>query len=122
MWRAHSRASDHPRKDHGGFESKREQNVGVLMMKHKIAIAVGMVLLLCPIASIWAHHSTTALFDMGRRISVTGALTKVDWVNPHIKVAIEANGEGGKIDHWLFESNPPSWYRSVGLARADFAK
>ena len=35
---------------------------------------------------------------------------------------MDAKSEGGKIDHWTFESNPPSWYRSVGLARADFAK
>jgi hypothetical protein len=59
---------------------------------------------------------------MGKRISVNGTLTRIDWVNPHIVVAIEARNEGGTIDHWTFESNPPSWYRSVGLARADFAK
>ena len=35
---------------------------------------------------------------------------------------MDATGDGGKIDHWTFESNPPSWYRSVGLARADFAQ
>ena len=59
---------------------------------------------------------------MGKRISVTGTLVKVDWINPHIVVAMDAKGDDGKIDHWTFESNPPSWYRSVGLARADFAK
>ena len=72
--------------------------------------------------SVWAHHSPSAIFDMSNRISVTGTLTKIDWINPHIVVAMEAKGEGGKVDHWTFESNPPSWYRSVGLARADFAK
>jgi len=74
------------------------------------------------IASVWAHHSPSAIFDMAKRISVTGTLTKIDWVNPHIVMEMEAKGEGGKTDHWTFESNPPSWYRSVGLARADFAK
>ena len=74
------------------------------------------------VGAVWAHHSPSAIFDMGKRISVTGALTKIDWINPHIVIAIEAKGEGGRIDHWTFESNPPSWYRSVGLARADFAK
>jgi hypothetical protein len=59
---------------------------------------------------------------MGKRVAVTGTLTRIDWVNPHIVVAMDAKTDGGKIDHWTFESNPPSWYRSVGLARADFAK
>jgi Family of unknown function (DUF6152) len=78
-----------------------------------------MLLLACV---AWAHHSPSAIFDMGKRISVTGTLTKIDWINPHIVIAMEAKGDGGKVDHWTFESNPPSWYRSVGLARADFAK
>jgi len=83
---------------------------------------VGAVVTLIAVASLSAHHSLTAVFDMGQRIAVTCTLTKIDWINPHIVVAIEARGDGGKIDHWTFQSNPPSWYRSVGLARADFAK
>ena len=91
-------------------------------MKQTAAAVGGAVLALFAIASLSAHHSPSAIFDMGKRITVTGTLAKVDWVNPHIVVAMDARSDGGKIDHWTFESNPPSWYRSVGLARADFAK
>jgi hypothetical protein len=80
------------------------------------------LLLLFASSSLWAHHSPSAIFDMTKRISVTGTLTKIDWINPHIVVAMDAKGDGGETEHWTFESNPPSWYRSVGLARADFAK
>jgi hypothetical protein len=83
-------------------------------------IIVAALLLLVP--TLWAHHSPSAIFNMAQRISVTGTLTKVDWINPHIVILMDAKGDAGKIDHWTFESNPPSWYRSVGLARADFAK
>ena len=91
-------------------------------MKQRLFAAASAVFLLLAAASLLAHHSPSAIFDMGKRISVTGTLTKVDWVNPHTVIAMEAKGDGGKIDHWTFESNPPSWYRSVGLGRADFAK
>jgi hypothetical protein len=90
-------------------------------LRGRISVAIGTVLLLFAVA-VWAHHSPSAIFDMAKRISVTGTLTKIDWVNPHIVIAMESKGDGGQIDHWTFESNPPSWYRSVGLARADFAK
>ena len=90
-------------------------------MRYKTSIA-GTLLVLVAAASLWAHHSPSAIFDMGKRILVTGNLTKIDWINPHIVLTLEAKSDGGKIDHWTFESNPPSWYRSVGLARADFAK
>ena len=91
-------------------------------MRYKILAVCSVAFTLFAMASLRAHHSPSAIFDMGKRVAVTGTLTRIDWVNPHIVVAMEAKTDGGKIDHWTFESNPPSWYRSVGLARADFAK
>jgi hypothetical protein len=91
-------------------------------LRHRIAAVCCAVLTLVAIASLEAHHSPSAIFDMAKHVAVTGTLTKIDWINPHIVLEMDARGEGGKIDHWTFQSNPPSWYRSVGLARADFAK
>jgi hypothetical protein len=65
----------------------------------------------------FAHHSTTAEFDVQHRTTVIGTLTKVDWVNPHIVVFVD-----GDKENWKFESNPPAWFRRVGVSRADFAK
>ena len=59
---------------------------------------------------------------MAKPFAVKGTLTKVDWVNPHIVIFIDAAGADGAAETWKFESNPPSWFRHVGLARADFAK
>ena len=73
-------------------------------------------------ASLWAHHSPSAEFDMTKRFVLSGTLTKVDWINPHIVVNIDARGDGGKVDSWRFESNPPSWFRRVGVSRAEIAR
>jgi len=89
-------------------------------LKHTVP-AVGFIFALLATASIQAHHSPSAIFDMSKHVTVTGTLTRVDWVNPHIVLLMDAKGEGGKVEQWKFESNPPSWYKSVGLARADFA-
>jgi hypothetical protein len=73
-----------------------------------------------------AHHSTTAEFDVSHRMTLSGTLTKVDWVNPHIVVFIDASDPKGAAGAgnvaWKFESNPPAWFRRVGVSRADFAK
>lgn len=90
-------------------------------MKQTVS-AVGFVVALLATGSLEAHHSPSAIFDMSKHVSVTGTLMRVDWVNPHIVLSVEAKGEGGKVEQWTFQSNPPSWYKSVGLARADFAK
>jgi hypothetical protein len=89
-------------------------------LRHKNFWAAAATLLVSVAA--WAHHSPSAIFDMGKRIAVTGSLAKVDWINPHIVIEVDGAIEGGKTEHWKFESNPPSWYKSVGLARADFVK
>jgi hypothetical protein len=91
-------------------------------LRPKILPIASVIFTLFAIAALRAHHSPSAIFDMGKRIAVTGTLARIDWINPHIVIVMDAKSEGGKIDHWTFESNPPSWYRGVGLARADFAK
>lgn len=73
-------------------------------------------------ASVSAHHSPSAVFDMTKRFTVAGTLTEVDWINPHIVVFMQAKKEDGSMETWKFESNPPSWFRRVGLARNDIAK
>jgi hypothetical protein len=73
-------------------------------------------------ASLWAHHSPSAEFDMSKRFTLAGTLTKVDWINPHIVVNIDAKGDGGKVESWRFESNPPSWFRRVGVSRSEIAR
>jgi hypothetical protein len=83
-------------------------------VRHMLLAAVILVAASLP---SFAHHSTTAEFDVAHRMTLSGTLTKIDWVNPHIVVFIDAKGEG-----WKFESNPPAWFRRVGVSRADFAK
>ena len=70
------------------------------------SIGLFLTLVATAIAPMSAHHSPSAIFDMGKPIAVTGTLTRIDWINPHIVIAVEAKGEGGKMDHWTFENIP----------------
>ena len=72
--------------------------------------------------SLSAHHSPSAVFDMAKPIVVKGTLTKTDWVNPHISFLVDAQGSDGASETWKIESQPPSWFKHVGLGRSDFAK
>jgi Family of unknown function (DUF6152) len=73
-------------------------------------------------AAVSAHHSPSAIFDMDKKVTVTGTLMKVDWVNPHIVVLVDAKNAQGAVENWRLESNPPSWFKHVGLTRNDFSK
>ena len=86
-------------------------------MKHHLGRAFVVFGMLSSAVSLEAHHSPSAVFDMTKRFTVSGTLTKVEWINPHIVVTVDAKGE-----NWRLESNPPSWFRRVGVNRSDFAK
>jgi hypothetical protein len=90
-------------------------------MNHRLCRPLVALVLVFAAIPLFAHHSTTAEFDVAKKVTVSGTLTKVDWVNPHIVVFLDAKANG-KVEPWKFESNPPAWFRRVGVGKADFAK
>jgi hypothetical protein len=91
-------------------------------LRQKPQVLLALFVCLAAAGTLWAHHSPSAIFDMTKKLMLTGTVTKVDWVNPHIVVYLEAKGASGEKESWTFESNPPAWFRRVGVGRADFAK
>ena len=84
------------------------------------AVSLGVAMLIFS-SALMAHHSPSAIFDMKKKVLLTGTVTKVDWVNPHIVLFMDAKADDGSIENWKFESNPPRWFTKVGVTRADFA-
>jgi hypothetical protein len=91
-------------------------------LRHKVSFILICFIILFAAGSLSAHHSPSAIFDMEKKFKVAGTLTQVDWINPHIVVFMDARKEDGSAETWKFESNPPSWFRRVGIARNDLAK
>jgi hypothetical protein len=91
-------------------------------LRHEIRAVLILFAILFAASSVSAHHSPSAVFDMEKRFTLSGTLTQVDWINPHIVVFMDAKNENGGMEQWKFESNPPSWFRRVGIARNDLAK
>src|SRR5882762_8468354 len=91
-------------------------------LRYKISFILIFCTVLFAAGSLPAHHSPSAVFDMEKKFTVAGTLTQVDWINPHIVVFLDAKKDDGSAETWKFESNPPSWFRRVGIARNDLAK
>lgn len=67
-----------------------------------------------------AHHSPTAIFEMNKPVEMTARLTGVRWINPHIRLLVEPVDKKAFPEPWVFESQPPQWYRRVGVSRKAF--
>jgi hypothetical protein len=70
-------------------------------------------------ASASAHHSFSGAFDVDGHIKLTGVLSKIDWINPHIYLYLDVTGADGQVTTWAIETLPTNHLRNVGLTRQD---
>jgi len=54
-----------------------------------------------------AHHSFDAEYDSAKTATLTGVVTKVDWVNPHAYIFFTIKDESGAPKDMRIELGPP---------------
>ncbi|MBV9768625.1 MAG: hypothetical protein JOZ32_03555 [Bryobacterales bacterium] len=86
----------------------RSKFVGIL------AVGVGLLLGGVP---IFAHHSFSAEFDVNKPVTLKGAVTKVEWTNPHVWIYIDVTNDNGTVEHWQCENGAPNALARMGWTR-----
>ena len=64
-------------------------------------------------SSAWAHHGGAA-YETDKSITVTGAVTKFEFINPHVLIYIAVTNDDGEVVEWSGELTSPN-----RLARMD---
>ena len=62
-----------------------------------------------------AHHSVAGQFDQAKRTTITGTISKVDWINPHVYIHMDVVDEKGGTTTWRLETLPTAMLRKAGL-------
>ena len=77
-----------------------------MRMRLRIA-AAGLVLLAAGMPAL-AHHSFAAEFDGSKPVTLTGTVTKMDWINPHAWLHMDVKGSDGRVVSWMVEGGAPN--------------
>ena len=65
-----------------------------------------------------AHHSFAAEYDANKPVKLTGAVTKVEWNNPHVYFYTDVRDEKtGKVTNWAWEMGAPAVIARRGWTR-----
>ncbi len=71
------------------------------MMQCLRAMLAGVAL--CGATLSQAHHSFSAEFDINRPLKLSGTVTRVEMVNPHAWLYIDARDAKGNVQNWAIE-------------------
>ena len=81
-----------------------------------LTVAAGLLIVSVP---LFAHHAN-AVFDVGKRITVTGTVTEWFWANPHCLLRFDVTDDRGGMRHWIAETQAPPNMIPFGWSKQSF--
>lgn len=88
-------------------------------MKSKRIFPIAWLAALLFGSTAWAHHSLVGEFDTSVNLEVRGAITKVEWTNPHIWIYLDVVAENGSVEKWECEMGSPNQLIRQGWKKED---
>jgi uncharacterized protein DUF6152 len=77
-----------------------------------VAAAIACSVLAVPVL---AHHAVEDEYDLTRTLTLTGVVSRVEWVNPHAHLYLDVRRSDGTTLTWSIELAPPNALRRRGL-------
>jgi hypothetical protein len=88
-------------------------------MRTKLWILVAGLGLFLLVAPIVAHHGFDTEYDANKKVTLTGVVSKVEWLNPHMRVYVDVTDDKGKVTTWNLELTSPNTVQRQGWGKND---
>src|SRR5438552_5589302 len=82
-----------------------------------LALGFGLILGCISSGPVLAHHSFAAQYDRSKPNTITGPVTKIEWINPHARFHMDVKDDSGKVVSWEVELGPPAGLMRRGWSR-----
>jgi hypothetical protein len=86
-------------------------------MRLRFAVVLVAATILLVAGSLSAHHSVSGQYDASRPLTLTGVISKVDWINPHIYLHLDVKEKDGAVTTWTLSTLPTAMMRRAGLTK-----
>ena len=87
-------------------------------MKSKRMAIFALMAGLMTLASVAFAHHGTANYDTSKTITVKGAVSDFQFINPHVLIAMDGKDESGKLQKWQGELTSPNRLSRVGWTKS----
>lgn len=84
-------------------------------MRNTLTIIIAGALLAAFAAPSGAHHAFAANFDANKPVRFEAVITKMEWINPHVWIHVDAKMPDGSVEQWMIEAGSPSMLFRQGL-------
>ena len=88
-------------------------------MRMKLGVLMAGLGLFSVVAPVVAHHGFDTEYDAKKKVSLTGVVSKVEWLNPHMRVYVDVTDANGKVTTWNLEMTSPNTVRRQGWGLND---
>lgn len=88
-------------------------------MKANFKLPAAAAALLFTAIRLSAHHSFAAEYDEDKLITISGSVSKFEWINPHALLTVNGTDSEGKAGIWKFEMGSPGSLESLGWKKTD---
>ena len=89
-------------------------------MRHRLLTVFTVALAFSIVPAPLAAHHSTAVFDAGKRVTVTGTVTEWFWANPHCLLSLDVKDGNGQVVHWAAETQAPPNMIPFGWSKQSF--
>ena len=88
-------------------------------MRTKLGVLVAGFGLCCLSVTAVAHHGFDTEYDAKKKVAFAGVVSKVEWLNPHMRVYIDVTDASGKVISWNLEMTSPNHVLRQGWGKND---
>jgi hypothetical protein len=87
-------------------------------MKNRSMSALGVVAAtMFAAVPLLAHHSFAAEYDRAKPVTLTGTVTRLEWINPHAHLQMDVTDPSGTTANWDIELGSPAGLLRNGWTR-----